>query len=168
MTQITVYPRLYTSRREDGDGVLVSKGDSTVDALYAFLLNGNVSVTTWAFQQQVLQTAQRLFGNFQKWLDDQRSNPQMVGYNADFLDDTLKFIQTGEREMSVANWLELVTEGDDTHHAVEPGHGNREISLVKPLTTTQVLQDWCSKPNGLEDLILSLNLFFGHTRLLAK
>ncbi len=164
MSQITVYPRLYTSRRDIGGSVLVSKGDATVETLYGFLVNRSVNVGSWEFQKRVLEAALRLFGNFDEWLRDQRDNPRVVGFNADFITDTLNFIQTGERQMAVQNWLELVSEGDDTVHSVSPTKYLAARRSGSDQTTVRVLKDWCSQPNGLEDLLCSLNVFFGHSR----
>ena len=170
MTQITVYPRLYTTRRANAGGVLISKGDATVETLYELLVNRdeNVNVDSWNYRQQVLETALRLFGDFRSWLADQRSNPGIVGYNDAFLDDTLQFIQTGRRDLCVQNWYELVAEGSDVSSAPEPSTTARSAGLQERRPTIEVIQDWCSQPRGIEDLVLSLQLLFGQSRLAPR
>lgn len=159
---ITIYPRLYTTRSL-GSGVVTSTGDITVTTLYQFLLDRTVNTVSWDYRKRVLATAMRMFGDFDQWLKDQRNNPQLVGFNFDFLVDTLQFIRTGNRQMAVANWLEIV--GESVMHSNSPNHlPGSGLSLDQSETTNALIQQWCSWPNGIEDLLCTLYVLFGPAR----
>lgn len=162
---IITYPRLYTSRLSADQDVVRSLGDATVAMLYELHVNRTVNTAGWTYRKQVLDTATRLFGDFAAWLSDQVRNPRVVGYNYQFLEDTLHFIRTGERELSVQNWLELVAEEDDFVKSPVPVKDRPQtIKLRQGETTATLLQKWCAQPNGFEDLVCSLQLLFGHAR----
>lgn len=163
---MTVYPRLYTSRRTDGEGIQVSQGDESVELLYKTLIDRNTNTRSWAFSRTVLTNAMRLFGDLQEWTREQLSNPNIVGYNREFIKDTLNFIQTGRREMPVLVWFDLVTEGGVGHHAhAIPQRLHESKPVLKASDDSiQLLQSWISQPNGLEDLLTTMHLLFGSAR----
>lgn len=165
MSQIVIYPRLYTTRRPEGNGVIVTKGDATIETLYNFHVTNTINTTTWPFRKEVLDSALRLFGNFEDWLNDQLKNPRVVGYNQDFIKDCLLFTRTGRRELSVQNWLELVTESDNIQSSTEFSKvSSLHPSLNRGEASIQLIQNWCSHPSGIEDLIWSLHILFGYSR----
>lgn len=165
MPQITIHPRLYTSRRASGGGVVVSKGDEAVQTLNEFLQNRMVNTFSWSYRRQVLDSALRLFGEFGPWLQDQLNNPRIVGYNLEFLKDTLQFIRTGRRDLCLANWFELVAEGDDSANAAEISRSRiNNFPSVRGETTVQLLQAWCGHEGGIEDLVGTLHILFGRSR----
>lgn len=168
MSTITLYPRFYTTRREGGVGVVVSKGDMAVVALNEFLVDYSINTTGWQYRKQILDNAIRLFGDFQGWLQDQLHNPRIVGYNLEFLKDTLQFIRTGQRDMCLANWIELVAEGNDLAKSPEIVKTKaNHFSLEKGEDLISVIQRWCSHKDGIEDLAGTLNILFGQSRLPA-
>lgn len=163
---LIVYPRLYTTRLSEGEGVQVSQGDESVELLYKTLLDSTTNTRSWPFYRAVLLNAMRLFGDFESWLREQKLNTNIVGYNRDFLTDTVDFIQTGRRSLPVLTWYDLVTEGG-------PGHQPHGISqqLLKADVTPKVsdasirpIQQWVAQPYGLEDLLTTLHLLFGNAR----
>lgn len=164
---IIVYPRLYTSRHSEGAAVVVSQGDESIELLHKLLVDATTNSRSWPFYRSVLSNALRLFGDFKEWTQEQLSNPNIVGYNRQFIVDTLNFIETGKRELSVQSWLDLVNEGGAGHHA----HAIPQRLLDnKPLsnaseTSLQLLQDWVAKPNGFEDMLITLHLLFGKARI---
>jgi hypothetical protein len=169
MTTFTVYPRGYTSRSETGAGLVQSQGDASVQTLYDLLEQRGVNTSTWKYRQMVLDTALRLFGDFATWLKDQQQNPNLVGYNQEFLKDTLDYIHGADRMMSVATWTDLLgdtgTLGKTTNaSALNPARA----ALGRGETTIQILQAWATRPNGMEDLMQTLYLLFGQARRTAS
>lgn len=164
---IIVYPRLYTSRLSEGEGVVVSQGDESIDLLYKVFIDRNtVTVASWPFVSSVLTNALRLFGDFREWSQDQLANPNIVGYNRQFIEDTLNFINGQARELSVENWFDLISEGGAGHHAhAVPDRLVQSKRLLESSDDSlQLLQNWVSKPNGLADLINTMHLLFGKAR----
>ncbi len=161
-----VYPRLYTSRLPEGEGVQVSQGDQSVELLYKSMIDRNTNTRSWPFYRAVLTNALRLLGDFKTWVREQQENPNIVGYNREFLNDTLNFIKTGQRALPVLTWYDLVTEGGEGHHAHAIPQRLRESQPVLKASdaSVQLLQQWISQPNGLEDLLTTLHLLFGNAR----
>lgn len=163
---IIVYPGLYTSRLPDGDSVIVSQGDESVELLYKVFIDQSTNTRSWPFYRSVLLNAQRLFGDLQLWFQDQESNPNIVGYNRQFLTDTLNFIECGKRELSVHSWADLVSKGGLNHHAhaVPQRLTDNRATLLSSDSSLVLLQKWVAQPNGFEDLLTTLHLLFGKVR----
>lgn len=163
MSTITIYPRLYTTRRPFGDGIVTSQGDVTVETLFGFLQDRTVNTTGWTYRKKVLECALRMFGNIDEWFKDQRNNPRITGYNLEFLKDTLQYIRTGVRQMDLPCWAELVAE--ENSHAAEPTHLiGKSLALGAQENTIEIIQKWCSHQNGFEDLVGTLHVLFGQAR----
>lgn len=158
------YPRLYVTTDRNGDGVIISKGDQTVQKLYDFHVDRTVNTTTWNFRKQVLHSALRLFGELDSWLGLQAKNPRVTGNNAAFLHDTLNFIRTGVRELSIENWIELLDEDDDTSPIPALRQGQNTFALQAGETTEKLLQAWAAQPRGMQDLLCTLHVLFGQSR----
>lgn len=166
--KFTVYPRYFTTALYGSDMDMKSDGDLEVVDLYAMYMNRFGERYSWAFQERVLAAALRLFGpNFQKWLDMQRNNPKLLGMNQEFLNDTLRFIDEGRRNLSYESWIELMNElGDDV--PLPPRSQGGTLRSFGMKETAQVLQAWCRRPRGLDDLICTLNACFGSRRHQVK
>lgn len=159
MTTLTIYPRRYTARKQVGEPH-VSRGDGDVVLLFEDLTNSRVNTLTWGFRKRVIDCALRLFGNFDRWLEDQQRNPDVSGYNVLFLDDTLTYISTGTRQMQPMNWLSLLSEGDGkTSKPSIRFELTEDVSRNKK--TVDIIQKWCSHPRGVEDLAQTLFVLFG-------
>lgn len=160
-----VYPRHYTSRRFDGDEVVVSSGDESVEMLFASYLDRSVNIASWDFRRAILLHAKRLFGDLHEWFRLQLHNPNVVGYNQAFVLDTVGYLKTGQRQMSVTTWFDLIQEGGKGHtaNAVPTALQGHKGELTSS-SSDELLQTWVSKPNGFEDLLNTLHLLFGRAR----
>lgn len=160
---IIVYPRLYTSRLSGGEGVQVSQGDESIELLYKVLVDRNTNTRAWPFHASVLENAMRLFGDFREWAQEQLSNPNVIGYNRQFIQDTFNFIENGQRELSVQAWLDLVSEGGAGHHAhaIPQRLLDTKLLLQSSQSSLELIQKWVSRRNGLEDLLNTMHLLFG-------
>jgi hypothetical protein len=163
----TVYPRYFVTELVGSDVDIKSDGDLEVIDLYAMYMSRFAKRDSWAFQERVLAVALRLFGtDFQKWLTMQRNNPKLLGLNLEFLNDTLRFTEGLVRQVSYHGWIEILNEMDDGIALPPRSQG----SILRPFgtkETAQVLQAWCRRPRGLDDLVCTLNAFFGSRRHLA-
>jgi hypothetical protein len=163
-----VYPRYFVTPLLGSDHDEKSDGDLEVVDLYAMYMNRFAKRDSWPFQERVLAVALRLFGpDFQNWLRLQNDNPKLRGMNLEFLNDTLRFIETGQRHVSYLSWIELMNEMDDGV-SLPPQSQSSLLRPYKTKETAQVLQAWCRRPHGLDDLVCSLNAFFGSRRFQDK
>lgn len=160
---VYVYPRLYNSVHPGQGGVVKSSGDAAVDLLYGMLIDKACSTGTWNFRKSVIDLALTLFGNFNAWVSSHRENPEIAGMNRRFIEDTLRYIETGERELRIENWIELVSEGQPVIHLAGI-HENVAPRLWQSPSTAKCLQQWCSHQDGVEDLLGTLHLLFGRAR----
>jgi hypothetical protein len=163
MNTYMIYPRCFTTRLPNGQKSDTSEGDAQLTALWDLYVNKKVDTDTWSFRKDVLACALRLFKDFRNWTADQSENPNIVGYNLEFLKDTLNYIATGVRRMGVPAWLELCTEIDQVSTIAR---GSRLSDIKNPvlLSTTHAVQQWCSWPNGFEDLLYTMQVLFGESR----
>ncbi len=155
------YPRLYTSVHAGPTSVIQSKGDLAVNLLYETLVDRRYNHNRFAFQAQVIDVALRLFGDFSVWIDAQMHNPQIVGHNRAFLEDTLKFIAGSDRELRIENWIELVSSDEANIHLADLRVPQIAPRLQQSPSTVVAIQKWCSRPEGLEDLLGTMYLLFG-------
>lgn len=162
--QIVVFPRQYSSTvpGDDKAAPMDSLGDETVTELFRVYESGVIPISNLDFRLRVLDCAVRLFGDFHAWVLLQRNNPNLIGHNVGFLSDCIKYITSGKRDLAPMSWLGLVGEKSShttmAHHMTQP-----DLAVSKDVDTAEIIQLWCSRPQGFEDLLVSLFLFFGHS-----
>lgn len=165
MTSITIHPRLYASRHDGGESVILSEGDATVATLYELYSDRLVNSTAWVYRKRVLDAALRLFGKVDEWLLLQSSNAHLSGYNLEFIQDTLNFTRTGKRQMTIETWLELLHERNDVQQGTLDARAPKTyFTLEAGENTPQLLQNWCAQRGGFQDLVSTLHVMFGHSR----
>lgn len=148
-------------------------GDYTVEKLFSKYVRAEASINSHAFRARVFKEAFKLFGgnNFHFWYQAQKASPLMSDYHQRFLEDTIRYLLTGKRELSVQSWDSLLTLSTDSNEYIldnkvvtqffnehVPGEG---IKTPKNRTTTEVLQLWWTKPAGVGDLLYTLHILFG-------
>jgi hypothetical protein len=143
-----------------------------VEALYSAYITRTGRVTTMEFRDAVLRAALRAFGSgsFFRWYSEQRSSPGMGDLQYRFLVDTLGYLQGKPRSMDMPMWESLI----GAVQAIDPpqsyaaaaeqffGAKHYEARARYNDSVVEVLQLWCSRPNGIEDLLQSLHLLFGN------
>ncbi len=163
MKTLLIYPRGYTTGSADAPIRQLSSGDLVVDSLYDYLGGSRGNPKNWNYHSQVLDLALVLFGDFQEWFDNQLSNPALKGSHREYLLDTAAFINGERRRMSHASWSFIL---DEIHQSADSvnfiRHNESTKYLKKELTTIQILQQWCSRPEGINDLLTTMHVLFGH------
>lgn len=110
-----------------------------------------------------------LFGNFQSWLDAQDRNPNISQAAYDLILDTLKFIETGKRSVSVETYKFLI--GNETHgsaHYRNPHAENRTKRLCDSVKfpPEDFLFLWLQHPYGFTDMLATASFIFGENKAL--
>lgn len=140
------------------------QGDPRVVDLFVEYTNFPRRTVHWEFRKRVIDLARILFNGNYNWFIRQDNNAYITEHNYAFLQDTVRFIATGRRRLSIHTWPMLLT--------AEPASGlqliedRRVISeLFKDLglstNNNNVLQKWLSQENGFDDLMYTLNMLFG-------
>lgn len=131
---------------------------------------GDRFIQSFAFREQILRIALQAFGtkSFLDWCRLQNQNPYLTEMHKRFLNDTFNFIDTGKRSINLLSWMNLISarelkaqdefpvyQYEKFFSMSEPLHFRRSTDLAS------TLQEWTSRPNGYEDLIGTLHIFFG-------
>lgn len=159
----------------------ITKSDSVMDfnshiaSLNSEYIRGEPRCLSFGFRREILQCAITAFGtqDFENWYLQQHICPVAGDLHQKFLQDTLHFISEGRRDMCLENWaalLELSEQGGiskdigdyaKAFFGIRNGVNNRYRQNNKLL---DVLQQWCARPNGIEDMLGSLSILFGRVQ----
>lgn len=164
MSMILTYPRYFTTRSGPGVGVALSKGDTIVDTLYRAWQFDQRDTLDWPMRRSVIESAIRLFGNFNLWVEDQRGNPKLPATQHDFLTETLGFLEGKDRLVHPLVWLDVMQEVDGILDAPAPAHFRNQTVTDAAGTSVAAIQKWCAREGGLEDLFMTLHVLFGHAK----
>lgn len=151
-----------------------------INELYNRYLHHSAEVATFQFYEQILVAALKAFGtsNFKEWLNAQAQTSTTDYLHALFLQDTVRFIFTGKREMLIENWIPRLSHSHTVDNTVVlenrnadafskmlldyessyPKFGNRQ-HLHYGLDVT--IWHWVQQPNGITDLLKTLYILFG-------
>ena len=161
-----LYPRGFIAPSPRSDIIRVT-GSGDVTALYDAMMMRTVNHNGWSYQKRVLQVAMNCFNNFPQFIMTQKNNPFLYGYNYEFLIDTLRFIQTGRRRVSVQNWVALLMENHQPNNDYRDRGSSKDIhDFLQAVgsSSSSVVSAWVAKPGGLNDLVVSLYIMFGEVR----
>jgi hypothetical protein len=142
--------------------------NQNIEALWAKLNDSYGAMDSMEFREKVLRIALNAFGtqNFYDWINVQISGPSTGDIHMRFLQDMLEFIETGKHQMSLHNWSGLLSLSEITHNET-PNEGQFNWFFItgdkrpKNMQLVDVIQRWCSQPNGFIDLAHTLHVLFG-------
>lgn len=143
-----------------GDAETSSDVNATVVALHKLLESKNPIVHNWSFISEVLDTAKLLIPNFNEFLAINKANPRISASAYDLLVETVNFINTGTRMISLYTHLNLLS--NETYLGHKPsGHiESRKLPVVAAPARCALLE-WSRRPGGVEDILCTLNYIFG-------
>lgn len=156
------YPRGFIIPMVDG-GLIRNPGNPDVERLYDLLIGNLANVNGWSYRRLVFPTAMAVFGDFATFLSTQKLNPFLYGYNYEFLIDTLRFIETGRRRISVQNWFDLLLENHEPNNDWRTRSNAELESFTRKYRsdTAAVVSRWVSHDGGFNDLVVSMHILFG-------
>jgi len=142
-----------------------------VEALYAEYRTSTSKNVSMDFIGRLVRTAKTLLGqNPIQHLSSIYERRALVGvsdYSYDFLQDTVSFIETGNRPMGVNTRRQLVEfHGEDEkiiYHPLKslpPGNSPRMKRSSQPCES--VYTRWLQQPNGVNDMLCTLVVLFGN------
>jgi len=163
--RVKAFPRGYSGGQSDTpDKHETRTGDTEVNKLWEKYTSPVNNSTTWAFRRQVLACAKRLLGSHRNWFVAQERNALVTQYNYQFVLDTLRYIGTGRRRISIHAWSDLLINYpvgglDDVSERHEIADLFERLNLQT--STVAMLQLWSQHPGGIDDMLCTLNLLFG-------
>lgn len=154
--------------------VTTSGGDQEIETLYRLYTARSVNTESWEFRKRVITAGARLHGDLYAWLAYQAAfNNRVYGLNFDFIEDTIKFIQTGRRSVNIISWYELLMEFPNEIVGSANVRRLRGLNIddeARSLSTSGVGR-WLAHSSGFDDYMMTLNILFGSpkkTRLVKK
>lgn len=147
---------------------VVREGDPEIVQLFNIYTGPANPSMTWDFRKEVIQAAMRLLGGNKNWFMRQDANPLVVEYNYQFVLDTVRFISTGRRKISIYAWPDLLSYHSEgalpkVAERREVATLFRELGLTTPIA--DLIQQWCSHRGGFDDMMYTLNLLFGEVKV---
>lgn len=140
------------------EGVLDITPDPEVVDLFARMTSGTTSTSNWPFVRQLVLCARRLFNDdLREWLREQEKNTSLPDSARDFLNETVAFINTGTRPVSIGARLRVLVREQ------QQGKPNPGLTAIQPITdmATAPITQWLSQEDGIVDMVFTLNVLFG-------
>lgn len=176
MGKRTIYPRGFESPSTTSKSETLSTfpqrhdGDAEVNRVYDLYMSEEAGTESWEFKASVMTLAKRLLGeNLNQFIGVNATSRFLHSNARKFIVDTINYLQTGNRTISPRNWIDLI---DDTPEELPRVLTEPKIELL-PIADTHdlrvyYLQAWLNKPNGFEDLLISLYILFGESLISKK
>lgn len=142
-----------------------------IEELYLAMQTAQASTKSFDFRERILLVALHAFGtdSFLDWLILQEKSPYLSDVHRRFINDTLNFLATGQRAMSVVTWKSFINVRELNAADAKPDLKTRDFfSITGPIDTKSerfslktVLTRWVAQPGGFEDLLFTLHILFG-------
>ena len=120
------------------------------------------STQTYDFHKRAIETCAYTYGDFLQWARVHAVAAKISTTQFDFIVDTIRFIKTGRRVMTLPNWARVI-KYEPNLQVTEAQHSARlkilELELVG--VASSPTPQWCSHEGGLDDLILATAIMFG-------
>ena len=143
----------------------IIRGHEDVVALWNDYTSPDHREFGWSFYKRAIRLAVRFFVSDEVWFKQMERNASIHGYNYEFILDTLRFIATGKRNISIHMWSELVSHVYDGNVEVDKRHTISNYMKANAVSFRSrdvgMIQQWVAQPNGIDDLIATLNILFG-------
>jgi len=144
------YPNGYIGTENDLG--VQGEADPEVQAIRDQFVN-HLGRWTWEQERVILECALRVFGDPAWFFQRQAKQPGLCKYRRQFLEDTIEFILTGHRDISIYTTTSMFDYQRDS----------KPVALKSELLPKGVecLRLWLSHRDGFDDLVQSLVVFFG-------
>lgn len=147
--------------------------NDAIERLYKQLKSYERNFTSFNYRRSVLSEALRAFGtsSFRDWCKLQEDSYTFSENHRRFIEDTLKFVATGERNFGLMPWEFTLKQENATFKSrqkpfdFETFFNSTATNGNKDFTVLNLVQLWVSQPKGFEDMLVSLHLIFGKTEV---
>jgi len=140
-----------------------------LEAIYEDVLQRTTNQIPMDTVNDIVKIAIYLFGGKQFYpiMDYQHDNGNFQGDKRRFAIDTLKFIQTGQRDMSITTWMRYLSVQEETYTSELRG-AIKEPSMIDAVKEYRVgvknpYTQWLSHEGGLMDMLHSMFILFSQT-----
>jgi len=158
------YPLGFRRVLRPGERKLDSAPDDNVTAEYVRWQQDRAGSRSWATHENAIKLGISMFGDFKNWLREQQDNPNLSPHAWNFLLETIRFINTGERRINVFTHTSLILMDVEMFHRMPMNDRKVYLSDVLLPSSDTVFTHWLRQPNGFNDMLCSLAVFFGNTQ----
>lgn len=134
-----------------------------VTAFYNDFFAPDCDHRSWTTKRLAFELAIALLGpSFKTWCRKIVQSDTYGERHDDFMVDTITFIHTGKRELSVQNWRDIIPHLYEGRYD-DPLYRVTREKYPYPVTYSmgECLSLWCAHPNGLQDMVCTLNILYG-------
>lgn len=139
-----------------------------VNNLYEAWRNSPTKLKEFDFREQILCAAYRAFNikSIYKWIEMQALSTKISHMHNMFLLETVAFVYGEPRSLQLPQWIRLIEASAESRATkVDIDKYFDKEKFPSTATYSNLLTDfitaWVSRPNGFEDLLLSLYVIFG-------
>lgn len=149
---------LYDQQRR-GDGP-----DEFVVKAYRTLMCDASGIThTWDYKRKIINRGLDLLGDFREFLKAQDGKDSLTVHQRAFLEDTIQFINTGRRPMTInTRVLLLVTEASEKNpKTFVASRSTKKLADMLQVPNDDYMFHWLQHRDGFGDMVCTLNVIFG-------
>lgn len=150
--------------------------DKAITQLYKQMAADNKVFSDFAYRELLLKKAFEIFGqdSFVTWFKAQAASPCFSYLHERFLKETLQYVYSRKpRSMSHSGYFRLLHVGANnaifsaSQKEDEAGELNLSLLNVDNALTVDLLRCWTSTMEGLQDMLATFNVIFGHRGISA-
>ncbi len=145
-----------------------TEGDQEVARLYRGYYRQEEGWNTFEFKIDVMRSAIRLFGDsFFSWALQQLDNGYLNDKAIRCIADTVRFIATGNRDLAIIHWETILDDNpveDKSPSSKLRVELREQLQKMLSVDGPGFLYRWLRQANGFDDLLVSLDVFFGPDR----
>lgn len=150
-----------------------------VQVVFEKLMADHRLMKSFEFREELLKTGIKAFGNTSAyaWFKQQENSPYMTAIHRKFINDTMNFIQTGERSVSVESWLGLLYPKQATAKDAETVLEIDKNFIVRdnelccnrlPQKLTRLIAMWTGQDGGFYDFAYFLGIVFSKEAIMSR
>lgn len=132
-----------------------------IESVYTAMLNNKPGVLGMEFRELVYQLFLQTFGNGTISVKDFIMMQVRNGKISEFIDDTFKYILTGQRDLLLPSWNEILTDTNMVEIELDKANYVKEYLSSTDGTPETLIQKWCSNQNGFFDMLYTMRILYG-------
>ena len=136
--------------------------NADVDALYTDILETPSKMMLFEWREQLMATALHAFGtqDVKLWVKVQDDSPHCGQHHTHFIEDCLRFAETGKRERVLSIWHNIIS--DEDYGTMNIASNYLRQSVFRNAKLPELLTSWVAQRGGYDDLLISMNILFGN------
>lgn len=157
------YPLGFRRLLRPGERKLDSGPDENVTLQFVKWQQDRAGFRSWATHEEAIKLAITMFGDFHGWLIEQQANDKLSRHAWEFIIETIRFINTGERRINVHTHTSMILMDVENFRTFPVRDRKEKLTALLQSSPETVIGQWLRQHNGFSDMLCSLTTFFGNT-----